>query len=166
MNIFPIDINPEKCTRMMCDQHVVKILTEAVEIYCSSLSGNPIYDKIPQEKKYKNVNSPWVNWTKNKENRYWLCYYIYHLNQEYVYRFGKKHKAYNIFLNIAKTMKELPYTDIELIKPKDFLQLVDKDSKCENSIRAYRNYYKYKYKNFKVPMRWTKRTRPNFLNNS
>ena len=32
-------------------------------------------------------------------------------------------------------MKELPYEDIELTNPKDFLQLVDKDSKCENGIR-------------------------------
>lgn len=164
MNIFPIDKNPEKCVQLMCDQHVVKILTEAVEIYCSSLIGNKIYDKIPQEQKYKYVKSPWVKWAKIKENRYWLAYYIYQLNEEYTYRFEKEHKAYSIFKHVSEIMGEVPYKDIQLTFPKDFLQLVDDNSKCKNSIKAYRNYYKYKLINFKVPMRWTKRNIPKFLN--
>lgn len=164
MNIFPIDKNPKKCVGMMCDQHIIKILTEAVEIYCSSLIGNPIYDKIPQDKKYKDVKSPWVKWAKYKRNRHWLVYYIYHLHEEYKYRFNKEHKAYQIFKNVCNKVNECPYLHVGLKYPKDFLQLVDDNSKCEDSVQAYRNYYKYKEKNFKVPMRWTNRNKPKFLN--
>lgn len=163
MNIFPIDRNPKRCVKMMCDQHIVKILTEGVEIYCSALSGNKLYEEIPQELKYKNVKSPWVNWAKDKINRCWLAYYIYYLHQEYRYRFGKEHKAYIIFKNVSNIVKEVPYQDIELNYPKEFLQLVDEDSKCMDSIKAYRNYYRYKYNNFKIPMRWTNREKPKFL---
>lgn len=164
MNIFPIHKNPEKCVRLMCDQHVIKILTEAVEIYCSSLIGNEIYDKIPKDKKYKYVRSPWVEWAKIKENRHWLIHYIYNLNKEYEYRFKKKHKAYSIFEHVSTKMGEIPH-EIKLKYPRDFLQLVDEESKCEDGIKAYRSYYKYKYKNFKIPMRWTGRSKPKFLNN-
>lgn len=163
MNIFPIDKNPKRCVKMMCDQHIVKILTEAVELYCSALSGNELYKQIPQELKYKNVKSPWVNWAKDKRNRYWLSYYIYWLNEEYKYRFHKEHKAYEVFKTVATQVKEFPYIYISLRYPKEFLQLVDDDSKCEDSVEAYKKYYKYKYKNFKIPMRWTNRQKPKFL---
>lgn len=165
MNIFPIDKNPKKCVEMMCDQHIIKILTEAVEIYCSSLIGNPLYDSIPQDKKYKYVKSPWVKWAKDKRNRHWLAYYIYHLNKEYEYRFNGQHRAYKIFEHVCNTVKECPYLHVDLKYPKDFLQLVDDNSKCENGIQAYKNYYRYKERTFKVPMRWTKRDKPKFLNN-
>lgn len=154
MNIFPIDMNPEKCAKYSCDQHVVKILTEAVEIYCSVC-------KVTCET-FKPIRSPWVEWAKEDRNRYWLSYYIYHLGKEYEYRFGKKHKSFEMYKNIVKELNEVPYKDIKLTKP-TFLQLVDEDSKCEDSITAYRNYYKWKLKHFKRPMRWTKRNKPRFL---
>jgi len=163
MNIFPIDKNPKRCVKMMCDQHIVKILTEAVEIYCSALSGNELYEQIPQELKYKNVKSPWVNWAKDKTNRHWLSFYIFWLNEEYKYRFHKEHRAFKIFSIVSQKVKEFPYLYISLKYPKEFLQLVDEDSKCDNSIMAYRNYYKWKREHFKRPMRWTMREVPKFL---
>lgn len=153
MNIFPIDINPENCAKWSCDQHVIKILTEAVEIFSSVCDV---------KEKYKPIKSPWVKWANNKENRNWLSYYIYHLGKEYEYRFGKKHKAFELYKNMIKELNEIPYKNIELTKP-EFLQLVDDDSKCDNSIIAYRNYYKWKREHFKRPMRWTKREVPKFL---
>ena len=166
MNIFPIDINPRLCAKLSCDQHVIKILTEATEIYCSAVYHvkKELWNTIPKEEKYKVISSPWVGWAKSDRNRYWLAYYIYHLQHEYKYRFGKEHKAYKVFKHVANVVKEMPYKDIKLSYPEDFLQIVDPTSKCENSIQAYRNYYKYKKKNFGVPMRWTKREVPLFLN--
>lgn len=77
--------------------------------------------------------------------------------------FIKNIRPLKIFSIVSQKVKEFPYLYISLKYPKEFLQLVDEDSKCENSIEAYRNYYRFKQKNFKVPMRWTNREKPKFL---
>ena len=167
MNIFPIDRDPRKCAEWACDQHVVKIISEAVLVYSSALaySKKEIWDKIPKEYKYGPINLPLVRWAKEKENRIWLAYYIYELNKEYEYRYERKHKAYEVFIYLANIFNEMPYKDIKLIQPSTFVQCMPEQFHCNDSIDAYRKYYKYKYtEGFKRPMRWTKRTKPEFLN--
>lgn len=166
MNIFPIDINPENCAKWSCDQHIVKILTEAVEVYSSALAytHKEIWDKLDWKCKYKIIKTPIVQWACNDSNRIWLCFYIYELNKEYEYRYGKKHKAYKVFTCLANSVKEMPYKDIQLTFPDTFVQIVPEHLKQDNAIEAYKNYYKYKYEQgFKIPMRWTKREKPKFL---
>jgi hypothetical protein len=166
MNIFPIDKNPKKCAEWSCDQHVVKIISEAVLIYSSALS---YYDKekwneIPKEYKYGPINLPLVRWAINKKNRNWLAHYIFELNKEYEFRYEKKHRAYQVFIYLANEFNEMPYRDIELEYPEDFVQCMPDEFKCDNSIEAYKKYYTYKYiKGFKRPMRWSKRNKPEFL---
>lgn len=164
MNIFLIDINPTNCAKWSCDQHVVKILTEAVEIYCSALYKKcPLkYLTIPKELRYKPIDGKLIDWATNTCARIWLTYYIFALNKEYEYRFGKKHKAYKIFKYVSKTFNEFPFKK-RICYPK-FEQIVLQEFKGRNSIIAYRKYYKYKYETgFKIPMRWTKRRKPKFL---
>ena len=38
MNIFILDNNIEKCARYHCDQHVVKMILESVQILCTALN--------------------------------------------------------------------------------------------------------------------------------
>ena len=166
MNIFPIHLNPKICAQWSCDQHIVKILTEAVEIYSSALAYTypKIWNKLDWKQKYKIIKSPIVKWAYNPVNRIWLCFYIYELNREYEYRYGKKHKAYEVFLSLANVVKEVPYTHIQIQFPETFPQVVPEYLKQSDPIKAYRDYYCYKYKQgFKKPMRWTKRNIPEFL---
>ena len=167
MNIFPIDLNPRKCAKWSCDQHVVKIISEAVLIYSSALYyyDQKKWESIPKEEKYGPINLPLVRWAINKNNRRWLAYYIYHLNKEYEYRYGRKHKAYLVFKSLSEKYFEVPYLDIILDKPEqDFVQCMPEEFKGTDSVTAYRKYYQFKYREgFKRPMRWTKREIPTFL---
>lgn len=167
MNIFPIDKDPKNCAQWSCDQHVVKIISEAVLVYSSALSNydRNKWDKIEKENKYGPINLPLVRWAINKNNRIWLAYYIYELNKEYEFRYGKKHKAYEVFTHLANKFKEMPYKDIEFKIPEQpFVQCMPEEFHCDDSIEAYKNYYRFKFsKGFKRPMRWTKRKKPLFL---
>lgn len=167
MNIFPIDRDPKKCAEWSCDQHVVKIISEAVLIYSSALSysDSKKWSTIPKDNKYGPINLPLVRWAINKQNRIWLAHYIFELNKEYEFRYGKKHGAYEVFLFLAKEFKEMPYEDISFCLPQDpFVQCMPEEFKSEDPIEAYRNYYKFKFsQGFKRPMRWAKRNKPLFL---
>lgn len=42
MNIFVLDTDTKKCARYHCDQHVVKMILESVQILCTALNKKDI----------------------------------------------------------------------------------------------------------------------------
>lgn len=168
MNIFPINKDVKICAIESCDQHIVKIPSEAVLIYSSALHNinKELWNKIPEQFQWGPINIPLVKWAENYDNRMWLAFYIYELHKEYQYRFGpKEHKAYSAFCYLARLFKEMPYVDIfDYKKDLDFVTCMPDMFKVDDSIESYLNYYTFKYfEGFKRPMRWTKRKKPEFL---
>ena len=82
MNIFILDANIKKCARYHCDQHVVKMILESVQIMCTALN------KKGFDTPYKSthINHPCVLWTeKSYDNFLWLSRLAYALNDELPY---------------------------------------------------------------------------------
>ena len=159
MNIFPIDKDPKTAAHWACDQHVVKIISEAVLVYSSAMHN--VCPKKWQKLKDKKgiawgpIKIPLVKWAEDDCNRAWLREYIQELYKQYHLRYNKTHKAYDAFLQMQKAygvneFKKCP--DYCLIT---FIQVMPEEFKGEDAVNAYRCYYRYKYeKGFKRPMRW------------
>ncbi len=92
MNIFVLDQDIEKCAQYHCDQHVVKMILESVQMLCTALN------KKGFETAYRSThrNHPCVLWVeKSYANYLWLKNLVIALNAEYRFRYEKEadHKS-------------------------------------------------------------------------
>jgi len=84
MNIFILDADIKKCAEYHCDQHVIKMILESVQILCTVLYKKGISSPYrPTHQKH-----PCVLWVEHSyDNFIWLKNLAVTLNQEYRYRF-------------------------------------------------------------------------------
>lgn len=104
MNIFFLSLDPETCAKLYCDQHVIKILLEIVQMlytawHCSGEpgwnSGAP-YNKSNTQRGYKpaHTNHPMCIWVRSSKEAYNLATDIgLALALEYTRRFHKIHSC-------------------------------------------------------------------------
>jgi len=155
MNIFVLDKNINTCARYHCDQHVVKMILESVQILCSALTikgyttpYKPTHDK-----------HPCVLWVaESYDNFLWLQTLAIALNKEYRYRYVKQadHKS----ITIIKMLSGMNYASRGLTT---FVQAMpDKYKNDNNPVNAYRQYYKGEKLRF---ARWTRRRPPRWIEN-
>ncbi|GAL02076.1 hypothetical protein JCM19237_4969 [Photobacterium aphoticum] len=99
MNIFVLDEDIQTCAQAHCDQHVVKMILESVQILCTALN------KKGFETPYKSthVKHPCVLWVEaSYDNFLWLRDLALALNEEYKYRYDKTvdHKSIAVLAKI------------------------------------------------------------------
>ncbi|MFM2478843.1 pyrimidine dimer DNA glycosylase/endonuclease V [Celerinatantimonas sp. MCCC 1A17872] len=155
MNIFVLDNDIRKCAQYHCDQHVVKMILESVQILCTAL--NKIGFITPYQSTH--VHHPCVLWVEHSYGNFvWLATLARELNCEYCYRFNKSvpHKSIAVLDEIEQ--KTYLYEDIGLT---DFAQAMPEPYKVPGDVvQAYRNFYIAEKLKF---ARWTKRHRPDWL---
>lgn len=144
MNIFALDLNPKICAQYHCDKHVVKMILEHVQMM-STVTG----------KGYKptHKNHPCTKWvSESLANYMWLMELTKELNAEWQYRFGhiRNHKSFDV-------MMSLPTPNLPDIGMTEFAQAMPEQYRSQDSIQAYRNYYKYEKSSL---LKYTKRERP------
>ena len=150
MNIFVLDADIHKCARYHCDQHVIKMILESVQILCTALNKKGI--STP----YKSTHQkhPCVLWVEySYENFVWLRNLTIALNAEYKYRFENinDHKS----INVLKEISNYHYENRGLT---DFAQAMPEKYKVpEDPILAYRRFYVAEKMSF---AKWTKRKIP------
>ena len=150
MNIFVLDKNIEKCARYHCDQHVVKMILESVQMLCTALNKKEIITPY----KSTHQNHPCVLWVERSfDNFSWLRNLAFALNNEYRFRFEKEvdHKSISV-------LNELFNHDYEKRGLTEFAQAMPEKYKVPSDpVRAYRQFYLGEKMAF---AKWTRRSLP------
>lgn len=150
MNIFILDHDITTCARYHCDQHVVKMILESVQLLCTALNKKGFTTP------YKSTHQkhPCVLWVEDSyDNFIWLNALAMALNREFRYRFEKKtdHKSIAVLNEIA----EYQYESRGLT---EFPQAMPDQYKIPGKpVEAYRRFYLGEKMGF---ARWTKREVP------
>lgn len=154
MNIFALHTDTKMAAVFHTDKHVVKMITESVQMLSTAvrLSG------IDIGYKRTHVNHPCAIWTRSSLSNYlWLRELVYHLHEEWKYRYdhhkSKIHKAYGIMLTLPiPKIKDIGLTPFALAMPEKY--------RCHNTIESYR----YFYSNDKRHLHnWKKRSKPEWI---
>ena len=153
MNIFLLDHDIERCAQYHCDQHVVKMILESVQILCTVLN------KMGLETPYKptHKNHPCVIWVgESFDNFLWLKDLTLFLNDEYLYRFDKQQNHRSI--DVLHSISGYRYARRGLTP---FAQAMGCEYKIPgDAVSAYRRFYSAEKKHF---ARWTKRDKPDWF---
>ncbi|SET06435.1 pyrimidine dimer DNA glycosylase/endonuclease V [Thalassotalea agarivorans] len=153
MNIFILDEDITRCAQYHCDQHVVKMILESVQLLCTALN------KKGFSTPYKSTHAkhPCVLWVEESyDNFLWLVELTRALNTEYQYRYDKTtdHKS----MAVLEKILDYPYESKGLT---EFAQAMPDDYKVkQNAVDAYRNFYREDKMKFAT---WRKRQPPVWL---
>ena len=101
MNIFVLDRDIEKCAQYHCDQHVVKMILESVQLLCTALNKKGF--DTPYRSTH--VKHPCVLWVEESYGNFvWLKELTIALNAEYQFRYQKtsSHKSMSVLGEIEK----------------------------------------------------------------
>ena len=174
MNIFYLDKDPIKSARYHHDKHVVKMILESAqllstahrmldgEFWIDNSSGRKVqrWNLPTKEVLYKatHMNHPSNKWARESKSNYeWLYQLFNALCIEYTHRYNKVHltqlKLDHILKNPPKNIQNIGLTKMPQAMPEQY--------RCEDSVEAYRNYYRNekmsqsKYTNREIP-EWLK----------
>lgn len=153
MNIFVLDKNIKRCAQYHCDQHVVKMILESVQLMCTTLNKKGFITPY----KSTHINHPCVIWLEESyDNFIWLGKLTKALNSEYQYRYQKDddHKS----MNVLKQIEQHQYESNGLTP---FAQAMPDEYKVtDDAVSAYRMFY------IKDKMRfakWSRRQPPKWI---
>lgn len=160
MNIFVLDSNPVLAAQYHGDKHVVKMVTETMQILCdvhwkylTDFCMHPLCCEPTHE------GHPCVRWAaESRQNYSWLLELGYAIADEYHFRYHLPSTALSVFDRIqdATFLPDLGLTD----RPRAFGKF---QSDHEDIVEAYRHYYR-EVKGF---LTWEKgRDRPFFMQDS
>lgn len=160
MNIFVLDENCTFAAKYHCDKHLSKMILESAQM----LSTACRYCGMDVGYKSTHANHPCNKWVReSRSNFIWLWHLVDCLNDEWKHRFGhiKNHKSFEVAMN-------LPFPNLPNRPLTSFAQAMPDRFKTNNSVIAYRNYYKFKKYKFQQKNMWkyTKREEPLWLQNS
>lgn len=166
MNIFVLDLDPQRCARYHCDSHVNKMLTESAQIL-STVLGGPY--------KPTHEHHPCVKWTGYSiHNLAWLLALGEALGEEFAYRRGKKHASSLAIVQLREKLSlahdlhniQLP-SHFALAMP-DHLRLTGPIATPSVAVERYRAYYNHSKQGYWrlgkwVPAKWSKRDIPEWF---
>ena len=153
MNIFILDEDIKTCAQYHCDQHVVKMILESVQILCTALNKKGFTTPY----KSTHMKHPSVLWVEaSYDNFIWLRELTLELNAEYKYRYNKEtdHKS----INTLKQIQDHTYPAVGLTP---FPQAMPDHYKVKDDpVTAYRQFYRGDKAKF---AKWTKREVPEWF---
>ena len=153
MNIFVLDEDIQTCAQYHCDQHVVKMILESVQMLCTALNKKGFSTPY----KSTHMKHPCVLWVEESyENFLWLQSLALALNDEYKFRFDKDidHKS----ISVLPDIEPLSFENHGLTQ---FAQAMPDELKVEgDAVQAYRQFYIRDKLGF---AKWTKREIPSWI---
>lgn len=158
MNIFVLDLDPQKCAQYHCDKHVVKMIIETAQLLSTAHHVNGV-NSIVKDFLYKKTheNHPCAKWARiSRANYKWLSELGLELCKEYTHRYGKIHKTQSLMYLLANHYPLNFNTDLKTIRP---LCMPDKYH-GNYAISSYRNYYINEKKDI---LKYTNREKPHFV---
>ena len=155
MNIFILDMDIKKCAQYHCDQHVVKMILESVQLLCTALNKKGFVTPY----KSTHIKHPCVLWVEaSYDNFLWLRDLTIELNREYKYRYNKvdDHKSMTALSKITEySYPSIGLTPFPQAMPETFKVIGD-------PVLAYRQFYLGDKASF---AKWTKRDIPEWFIN-
>ena len=153
MNIFILDNEIEKCAQYHCDQHVVIMILESVQMLCTVLNKKG----FTAHYKSTHIKHPWVLWVEESfENFAWLQNLAVALNAEYRFRFERDSDHKSIFV-----LNEISNYNYDSRGLTEFAQAMpDKYKIPGNAVKAYKQFYLGEKMKF---AKWTKRHSPKWI---
>jgi len=149
MNIFFLSLNPSTCAQLYCDQHVIKILLEIVQMLYTAHDPLMILECAPFNKQgtrrgYRQAhkNHPMCRWVRSSRRAYTItCNIGIALALEYNRRFGKIHACseHVQWLSLREPVAYEPFSssDSTLGVP----ECMPDEHKDPDLVKAYRSYY-------------------------
>jgi len=182
MNLFLLDDDLDKCAEYHVDKHIVKMPLEAAQILCTCIWVDVHLGFVPRaltksesdhintlKKDIKHLppesrpltpylpmmyNHPCTIWARSSlDNFEWTHCYANALNEEYYYRYGKRHKSVEEVINKLPdpvNMQRVGFTTFGLAMP-DILKNYD------DPVQSYRDYYHLDKGTFAT---WSHRPKP------
>jgi hypothetical protein len=153
MNIFVLDTDIEKCAQYHCDQHVVKMILESVQMLCTALNKKGF--DTPYRSTH--VKHPCVLWVEQSYGNFlWLKNLTIELDKEYRYRYNRdsRHKS----IAILDAISPCHYENLGVT---EFAQAMPDEYKVPgDAVQAYRQFYLGEKMAF---AKWTKRPAPAWI---
>jgi len=169
MNRFILAHDPWDIPELMCDQHIVKMVTEEAQMLCHAVREYmPQFAAQHDAGLFKSMSAghakhPCTVWAcATKTNFEWALDLFYHMAYEYSARFGREHgtqsRVGHLLLQVVTSDEfadEFPDGGLTP-HPQCFGDLHDQCVTDEAwPVNAYNTYYRLKQTTFKRPMRWT-----------
>lgn len=177
MNIFYVDEDPVKAAQALVDKHVVKMILESAQLLSTAhrmLDGIEYVGRSKTGRKKKSwvlrdqrelvlyqathVNHPSAVWCRQSvENYLWLVEHFFALLDEYTYRYGKRHKCYDLAYLLQSpphNLRQYEWTPMPSA-------MADEYKVGYDPLTNYRNYYKIGKSSMH---KWTKRQPPEWIN--
>jgi len=133
MNIFYIDADPIIAAQQLADDHIRKMQIESAQMCCTThwVIGN----EAPYKKAH--YNHPSTKWTRESIQHYrWLVAHGLEICNEFVKRYGKRHKTQDILEWCRDNEPNIP--DNGFTPPP---QCMPDEYKKNDTITAYREFY-------------------------
>ena len=134
MNVFVLDEDMIKSAMYTCDKHVVKMITEHVQLLSSAYYYTGQAELAPY--KLSHQNHPIARWVRESRNNWtWLRIYTLVLYGEYKFRYYNRTHRAGEYARCMKTPKllKLGMTKMALAMPDEY--------KVDSVVQSYRNYY-------------------------
>lgn len=160
MNIFYLHRDPRVAARYHNDKHVVKMILESAQMLSTAhreLDGD---DTFPELYRSTHKNHPSTKWARRGYQNYmWLFDLFSSLCEEYTHRYDNVHLSEVKLGNVLRSAPNNIDRSFQFTQPPQCMPDVYKVE--DNSIEAYRNYYKGEKSGF---AKWTKRRKPLWWN--
>ena len=157
MQLFILDRNQYRAVEMLADVHVRKMCLETAQILSAVMviNGNLLSENMPA---IYNINHPVIRALQSTAKINYTLYYNWALQNEFLYRFEKKHKYYDL----AEVYFEKLFVPSEHEDWSFFRNFKDFATETPDIVDAYREYYRFK-KSIIRNWHYTKRKEPDFL---
>jgi hypothetical protein len=158
MNIFYRDKRPINAARAHCDQHCVKMILETAQLLSTAhreLDGDEYADARGLYKS-THKNHPSAIWVREgQENYRWAYLLLVELCLEYGHRYGKTHKTERMgLLDALRVVPANISADTPFTEPPQCFGEGNDHLKGDDTVEAYRRYYRSKATTMKKPPRW------------
>jgi len=145
MNIFFLDKDPVIAAQYHCDKHCVKMILESAQLLSTAHRVLDEDDAHPDLYKVAHKNHPSTIWTRSSEDHYiWLYELFRNLSIEFSNRYSKVHLSWSklgfLLDSLPKNIKDNGWIDPPQCMP-DYC-------KTDNTVEAYRTYYKSEKSSF------------------
>ena len=142
MNIFALHEDPKKAARMLCDQHVVKMILESAQMMCMAYHDS---DLTPPYKTKGFRNHPCSIWARTTMGNYkWLYDHAKEMCRIYTEATGKIHKSEAVLDWCFENSYYLINTEQTPTMTQFALAMPDEFKNYKDTIQSYRDYYKSK----------------------
>lgn len=162
LNIFYLDSDPVVCATYHADKHVVKMILEYAQLLCTAHHlCDDVLDDTQKAVLYRptHQNHPSALWVRASVLHYqWLYRLFVCLCDEYTYRYGKVHlsdKKLRAILSTNPIATQTPFVPPPQVMPDEY--------RCDDTVRAYREYYRHAKKDI---LAFGRRPSPIWLNQS